>query len=1017
MRSVFFFLTFLFTCNIGRAQEPAANNPLVLSNISEQNGLSDDHVQCVLKDKQGFVWIGTSDGLNLMDGSDIKIFRHIDKDTNSVASNNILCLTEDSVGNIWIGTAGGISCYQRSKRIFSSVIPDQSPYGAAIFINAIAIDKQSKIWCSTDGGLMQYEPARRKFIPYYNLSTEQESNITYSNKLHYLIADSKNNLWLCTTDGVWSFNLQTLTFKKEIHKNNDAAYHGLFLYAFEDHAGTIWAGNWQNGLKRIDRYTGKVTNYVSLPGHPGTINCINEIKQPGGNYILWLNGSLLAFDPASNKFFQFPKPLQSPEYPVVSPCFRSPDGWVWLASDKGLYIYSPQRQTFSHYFFNSPVTSQGIVFTEWNNLLLTGAQSASLLKAYDKTWNLKKDFSPALLASCPSGKFGSALSFAKENENDLWMGNSEGIVNINLLTGRQRWFTHKEGDSTTLPRNFIACLFLDSKKQLWVFPWREGIWQMNKESGECKRLCEGFIQEREHIKRLLIADAVEDKEGNIWMADLDEGIILFDHTTQKFSKPFLKELGETYHTSRIFFQNGFCYTNTSSSILKWDPRDRKLHIFGLPPAMNKIVYEMAPDKKGDWWLASQNGLIVFNETENSFRRYTTTNGLVSNDMSGTLYCKQDGTMLFGMPGYITAFNPDDLLATSRSPGNVVLTSVQVNYNPMTLNNASVLELDHRSTNIVFRWALPDYSNPLRNQYYCQLQGIDAGWNYAGNKGEIQYANLSAGKYRILLKAASSNGTESANTITIDFVIHPPFWKTWWFLSLIYILLLIILLFVVRYISQRNLKEKLLRLEKEQAVEKERNRISRDMHDDLGSGLTKIAIMSEVVKKQIHEPEKAKQQLERISDSSRELVDNLQDIIWVLNPKNDTLDSLAAYIREYALKYFEPFETAVHFNYPSKFADIKLSEETRRNIFLVIKESFNNIAKHAWCNHVTITIIQTHSLLRLEIEDDGKGFDVKNVRLFGNGLLNMKNRIEQVGGEYTIESQAGKGTKMTIEIPI
>src|SRR5438477_8110295 len=147
--------------------------------------------------------------------------------------------------------------------------------------------------------------------------------------------------------------------------------------------------------------------------------------------------------------------------------------------------------------------------------------------------------------------------------------------------------------------------------------------------------------------------------------------------------------------------------------------------------------------------------------------------------------------------------------------------------------------------------------------------------------------------------------------------------------------------VVRYISQRNLKDRLLRLEKEQAVEKERNRISRDIHDDLGSGLTKIAIMSEVVKKQIHEPEKARQQLENISQSSRELVDNLQDIIWVLNPKNDTLESLASYIREYSLKFFEPFGIEVQFNYPEKFPEVKLSEETRRNIFLVVKESFNN----------------------------------------------------------------------------
>jgi signal transduction histidine kinase/ligand-binding sensor domain-containing protein len=1011
MRSFFIFAGFIFL-NYCYSQEPATNNPLVLSNISEQNGLSDDHVQCVLKDKEGFVWIGTADGLNLLDGSAIKIFRHINHDTGSVIGNNINSLTEDALGNIWIGTKEGLSCYQKNKRIFFSAVPQPGPYGFTAVINSIVIDRQLRIWCSTDGGLLRYDPVSGKFIPYYNVIKDHHSNISYSNKLQYMMADSQNYLWLCTADGLLTFNLQTLTFKKEIHRDNDSSYHGLFLYVFEDHDKKIWAGDWQYGLKQLDRNSGHVTNYLSVPGHPGTVSCINEMQQADGSYVLWLNGNLLAFDPVAKKFFQYPRPRQSAGYPNVSPSFRSADGWMWMKSDKGLFIYSPQRQVFRHRFFNTHLTSQGIVFTEWNNLLLVGAESENFLKGYDRNWNLKIDFSSVL-----PGRFGSALSFAKQNENDLWIGTSEGIVHINLLTSQKRWFSHKEGDSTSLPRNFIAHLFFDSKKQLWVFPWREGIWQMDTGTGQCKRLWEGFIQGPEHIKRLLIADAIEDKDGNIWMADLDEGIILYEPRTKKFSKPFVKELGETNYVSHIFSRDGFFYANTPSSIIKWDPRTRKLQVFMPPPEMNKALSEMSPDKNGNWWLTSKNGLIVFNEKTNSFKRYTTMDGLVNNDMNGTLYCKQDGTMLLGMPDYFTSFNPDNLSALSRTTNNVLLTEVLVNERALPWDRMNTLNLDHRSNNIVFHWALPDYTNPLRNQYYCRLQDIDSGWRYVGNKGEVQYANLSPGTYKLLLKAANFNGTESSNIIPVNFIIHPPFWKTTWFITLLSLVLLTSFVLIVRYVSQRNLKEKLLRLEKEQAVEKERNRISRDMHDDLGSGLTKIAIMSEVVKKQIHEPEKAKQQLENISESSRELVDSLQDIIWVLNPKNDTLESLAAYTREYGLKYFEPFGTEMRFNYPEKFPDIKLSEETRRNIFLTIKETFNNIGKHAWCNQVTLTIEQTVSSIFLKIEDDGKGFDTGNVRQFGNGLINMKNRIEQAGGIYKIESCPGKGTRTIIEIPV
>jgi signal transduction histidine kinase len=147
------------------------------------------------------------------------------------------------------------------------------------------------------------------------------------------------------------------------------------------------------------------------------------------------------------------------------------------------------------------------------------------------------------------------------------------------------------------------------------------------------------------------------------------------------------------------------------------------------------------------------------------------------------------------------------------------------------------------------------------------------------------------------------------------------------------------------------------------------------------------------------------------------VDSLQDIIWVLNPKNDTLESLAAYIREYALKFFESFRIETHFIYPEKFPLIKLSEETRRNIFLTIKESFNNIGKHAWCDTVTLNIRITANNIEIIIKDDGKGFDVNHTREFGNGLMNMRNRIEQIGGTYEIQSEPGNGTESRIMITV
>ena len=1005
----FIFLLAFFSIKHCYTQPSAAGHPLVLSNISEQNGLSDDHVRCVLKDRNGFVWIGTSNGLNLADGSTIRVFRKPVNDSSSLPDNNIICLAEDDDGIIYAGTARGLGWYDKAKKKFASIHFPASPYGASVVIQKIIPDG-NKIWCATNGGLFMLDRLSKKYTAFYNTSIEEGTDLKYSNKLNSMLLDENKQLWIASTDGLWLFNTTTAIYKKIIHRNNDPYYHPLCLYVYQDHEKNIWAGFWNTGLKKFDTHTGRLTDYGNRLKQAATVSCITEIKQSDSNYILWLNNNLRVFEEKKNLYYNFKSPLIGRKMQTISPVYQSADGWVWLASDNGLYIYDPQRQVFDHQYFNANITSQGISFHNYKNGLLIGAEGADFLKWKDRNGNLLKDYSYL-------GNRSSLLCLREDQPDDFWIGTNDGILHTNLATGDKQWFRHKEGDSTTLPRDFIASLLIDSKKNLWVFPWRDGIWQMDKHTGKCTMLLDGFMKEVDKVKKLLISDAAEDVNGNIWMSDLDEGIILYSAATQQFSKPFEKQLGSRYGAGNLFIKDRDIYSWLADGLMKWNIDSIILHKITLPDELNKGITGMYPDKNGNWWLASKNGLIVFNEKENTFKRFTTADGLAQNDIDGTLFCTEDNKMIIGANNYFSFFKPGPLINASLNKKNARLTEIVVNNKVIDTDNSTVISLMYKENNIVIRWALPDYGNPLRNQYYVKMEGVDEDWHYAGNLGEVQYANLSAGSYSIQLKAATANGVASQNIIRLKFIIRPPVWKTWWFITLLSLVLLSLFIIVVRYISQRNLKEKLLRLEKEQAIEKERNRISRDMHDDLGSGLTKIAIMSEVVKKQLHEPEKAKQQLENIGESSRELVDNLQDIIWVLNPKNDTLESLAAYIREYALKFFESFGTIVQFNYPEKFSDTRLSEETRRNIFLTIKETFNNTCKHAGNNKVIITIEQAPSSIYLKIKDDGKGFDTKNTRQFGNGLVNMKSRIEQAGGIYKIESEPGKGTETVIEIPV
>ena len=774
-----------------------------MTHISEENGLSDNHVQCVFKDKEGLIWIGTSDGLNRMDGSTIKIFMHDTSNVQSIANNNILALNEDSKGNLLVGTKGGGLCIlDKKKQTFKSVIPPKSPYGAEIFVSSVVSDQGNNVWCTTDGGLYLYHPATGKMEAFFNPLAGDNNKNWYCNKISQAILSKDNRIWLATFDGVWSFDIKTHQYKSEINEKNVSDYKPLFISVFEDHDQNIWAGTWDKGLLLKKIKTDSVFTFDHLNNHPGIVNCINEIKDNNGKYIIWLNGRLQFFDPEEKVFFKYPSPVQLSEEIEVLPRYKSADDWVWLSSpENGLYFYNPQKQIFQHRFFNQNITSQNIVFNEWNHQLVVGGQGSSFLKLYDKKWTLKDSFN---FRDDGPHQYAASLALNTKLENDWWMGTSEGILNFNPAKKTCRWFNHKKGDSSSVPSNFISCLLLDAKKQLWFFPWRLGIWKMDIQTGKCSRLFKNFITEQGYPKGLVIADAVEDQWGNIWMADLDEGIICYSSSKNEFSKPFQSTIGVRCHSSRIFIQKGYCYAITDYSILKWNPQNLQLEVFKLPAEINKEIFDFTPDSIGNWWIATANGLIAFNEQSKSFKKFTTNDGLAKNDMNGNIYCSSEGIIYFGAANYISSFNPVQLLNEGTVKKPVFISSILINGAiEETADNHSLI-LDYNNNNIIFNWAMADYTNPFQNHYYCKLEGIDSNWRYVGNKGEIQYAHLSPGNYQVLLKATNANGLPASNIEVIQLVILAPVWERWWF---ILSSLLLVILLVAGIIRNRILKIK------------------------------------------------------------------------------------------------------------------------------------------------------------------------------------------------------------------
>lgn len=771
-------IVFLCLCYINFAQ----NLPnLLLSKIDEENGLSDNHITAVLKDRQGFVWIGTTDGMNVLDGSTIKIYKHKQADNTTITDNKINEIQDDTNGNVWIATDNGLSKFEKQTGLFKNYYLSSCRYGNSNIIFSIAI-KEKNIWCATDAGLVKFN-IQNGVSTYYECNTADHK--VYSrlcNKTQHVVIDENNICWLCTSDGVWSFDTKSNLFKRAISSENDPLYNPLFLTAFSENETNLWVGNWQYGLKLYNKKTGTVTNFKNAGLCPNNVCSIKKISQPDGSNFLWLNGNLIAFNTTTKEFLQFKKPLQFLDYPNSKNIYAAKDNSVWIGTDNGLYIYTPQRQNFNTHLLGATYTTQNIVFNSFKDQIILGAQGDNIFNIYDNSFKrISKQNSFLFSNYLYKEKDAAALSITLQSNNEWWITTSEGIVKFDLTTKQKTWYEHKANDTTSLPKNFINYVFFDSKKRLWIFPWRNGIWQMDKTTGKCKQLFTGFGTIAGIKKQLLIADAVEDDAGNIWFADLDEGIVLYEQKTGTFSKPFENTIGNP-HTNRLYKKGNNIYSVANNTIIKWKDKSGCVKI-NLPQELEKKVYDFAPDKNGNWWLVTVNGLLFFNEQLQFFKRFTIADGLYSNDLDGTIFCMPDGKMLIGMPSFITSFLPENVTAVNKNKAAVTLIKFTANGTTVDVDSTQNIQLNYTQNNIIVEWALPDFTNPFKNQYYCQLVGIDSVKNYIGNKGIVQYAKLSYGHYTLLLSAANANGEFSTKVLLIHFTIEPPFWKTTWFIVL------------------------------------------------------------------------------------------------------------------------------------------------------------------------------------------------------------------------------------------
>ncbi|MFI5185565.1 MAG: two-component regulator propeller domain-containing protein [Chitinophagales bacterium] len=1006
-----FYFSFLFS-------QQSFPQSYLLSSLPVEKDLSSRQVTSIFQDSKGFMWIGTEDGLNLYNANSVKIFKHDVKNKNSILDNDVQNICEDKNGNIWVANASGVDCYDPATNNFRHYTTDdqQAAFG---FKPRVYADRKGTIWIGRDG-LFRFNGLTQQFRKIVNPYSNDLLGSKYVNHINGFFQDSKDRYWVSTYDGLFFYDDTEKSFTRIDSPPMDDNYKRfgiLFGIVNEDKTGALRVGTWGYGIFKIllsDNFHSDKKGKLTLLSDKAVILSYSS-QQLNNKQIFWYASKGLVSLDDENKIQSRLVHQNDDPYSMRSDAiqilFTDKQNQLWIGYEKGgIQILSPGNQlikTFPVLSEYHNISSIGVI-AEKNNFFYVGGWYNNALCKLDKNYKIVKwwDY-------LPPGKNNSASNVGDiyfDKQDNLWIATANGLVYLNEKNGEIKNY---EFDGTVSKKSFFLRILPEGDSVLWLAGYDNGLARFSLKTMR--------LDMYSSDPQPFYWKTVFDKTGNILCANNNGFIDKFDSQKKNFTSYHFDSLTERsiYFDIAYDSSSNILWAASSSGLLKIDLSHLHARLFtekdGLPTSKTNLL---TWDAQHRLWIGTDHGLSLYDPQKNSFRNFYINNGLSTEKLDHTLSIGSNGKLYIGSDN---SFMTMDILALNEkneiSP--VFITHISENgalLQPKLKNDLRVIDLPYYKNNLSFEFAITDFINPEDNQLFYQLEGWDQDFIQT-KKGGVNYNKLPVGKYIFRVKGINHNGIKNDTGDAVVIIIHPPFWDTWWFIILVSVILLFAFIMAIRYIFQRNLKEKLLRLEKEQAVEKERNRISRDMHDDLGSGLTKIAIMSEVVKKQIHEPEKAKQQLENISQSSRELVDNLQDIIWILNPRNDTLESLAAYIREYALKFFEPFSVEVQFDYPEKFYDIKLSEETRRNIFLAIKESLNNIGKHAWCNKVKISIDLIPGKITITLQDDGKGFDTTQTRQFSNGLINMRNRIEQVGGKYRISSEPGKGTETKIMIRV
>ena len=970
---------------------------LPLKTFASTEGVASDITNSIYTDSRGYLWIGTNDGLTRFDGQ-----RFISYSTDDgLPHRNIGDIAEDRSGAIWIGTPGGVARLDPNARTGLPFIT--IPAADTSYMSVVHIDRRGVVRAACGSDLCVYENGRFGFDPSFRAGGGK-------GEIRSIADTPSGELWVGTRYGVMRRDAKGTWRHFDVHHVQEEDNAKVTF----DAEGRMWV------TTPIDTIV-----FASPEDVDGRrfIDRVGTTYQPGMRVRLPARGEAIALVvPSSGPIF-----CQRP--------FWSRDGATWIGTGFGvLRLQKAALELLDNRaglprinFLNVGEDAAGNVWiaTGGSGVVRVAMRGAITLTTADGLGDDRitsivetKDevcATNAVGISCigegtprnaplvpgqdmaPGPGWGWNQIVVQDSSKQWWVATGEGLVQWpSLGQGKARIYTTRDG----LPSNGLFRIWQDSKQNLWISSI--GVPALTRRDPATGR----FVTLPNFPKSAPTAFA-EDRAGNLWIGTYHGHLIrLRDERLEIIPDGvpdvFVRDL-------KVDSRGRLWIAKAGGGVLRIDDPTAKRIVFkryGRADGLSSdVAYCLAETADRRMAIGSTRGLDLLDPETGQLTRLTTTDGLPSNVLF-VAHSDKHGTLWLGTFRGLARIPllPD---ARPASPVRPRITSIEVDGAAVKTPELGAISLGgillqypQRRMKIAFSAPHFDLAQSIRFEYRL---GADAKWTDAGLAREASYERLPFGEGAFEVRTVNAAGVVSPVS-RIAFDVAAPIWLRPWFLALAAVLLIATATFVHRY-----------RVAHVLAMERLRRRVATDLHDDLGSSLSRISILSEVAKESAD-----RHLLDEIGDTARDLVDALGDSIWSVDPQRDDVQSLLSRVRHFAADLLEAKSMALEFRVAPDLASIPLDPERRRELYLILKEALNNTAKHSDARRVVVAGDVAHGHLRIMVEDDGKGFAVlpaERSENGGRGVTNMSERARRVGGTVSVVSEPGVGTRVSVAVPV